>query len=251
MKLLIHSVGGAPLMIQLSPRLAVVARYVLPGRPLADIGTDHAYLPVHLVQAGLVPHAVAADMLAGPLEAARATVAESAVASRVDVRMGNGLAVLQPGEVKTVAICGMGGSLIAEILTRGPLDGVERLVLQPLGGELKLRGWLAGSGWRLVAERLVEEGARLYVIMVAEPGSMTLSPAEELVGPCLIRTGGPLLARYAGGLLLQTRRALAGARRSRRSEAMARSLQLAERVKLLEEVIAHAQSHSGEDLDLC
>ncbi|OTA40317.1 MAG: hypothetical protein A6D92_19525, partial [Symbiobacterium thermophilum] len=174
-------------MIPLPPRLAAVARHVPPGRPFADIGTDHAYLPVHLVQSGRVPRAVAGDVRPGPLQAARATVAAAGLTDRIDVRLGSGLTVLAPGEAACVAICGMGGPLIARILAEGPLTGVERLVLQPMGGEAQLRRWLAESGWRLVAEEIVADGGRLYPVLVAEPGRMSLSRMEEEVGPLLLR----------------------------------------------------------------
>jgi tRNA (adenine22-N1)-methyltransferase len=225
----------------LSPRLAAAARYVLPGRPVADIGTDHAYLPTHLVQTGQVPRAIAADVMPGPLDAARATVADEGLAESVELRLGNGLRVLQPGEAATATICGMGGPLIAEILAAGPLEAIERLVLQPMGGEERLREWLAAHGWRLVAEELTEDAGRIYLIMAAEPGAMALTEAELLVGPHLRRTGGPLLVRYTSTLLELMHRAQAGARRSDRPEALERVQELEQRIQMLEEVLADAE----------
>ncbi len=222
-------------MIPLPPRLAAVARHVPPGRPFADIGTDHAYLPVHLVQSGRVPRAVAGDVRPGPLQAARATVAAAGLTDRIDVRLGSGLTVLAPGEAACVAICGMGGPLIARILAEGPLTGVERLVLQPMGGEAQLRRWLAESGWRLVAEEIVADGGRLYPVLVAEPGQMSLSRLEEEVGPLLLRQGGPLVVRYIDEKLELARRALTGASRSSRPEARARAAELDRLIALLTE----------------
>lgn len=229
--------GGSFALIMLSPRLAAVAEYVLPGRPLADIGTDHGYLPAFLVQSGAVPEAIAADILPGPLEAARTTVEGAGLQERVALRQGDGLAVLRPGEAATVAICGMGGPLIAEILAAGVPEGVERLALQPMGGEERLRLWLAAHGWRLVAERLVEDGGRIYVVMAAERGAMALSPAEATLGPYIRKAGGPLLERYVGILLEQAQTALAGVQRSGRPEAVERARELAARVYLLKEVV--------------
>jgi tRNA (adenine22-N1)-methyltransferase len=227
-------------LIALSPRLAAAAEFVLRERPMADIGTDHAYLPAALVQSGAVPRAIAADVQPGPLEAARSTVVEAGLQGLVELRLGNGLQVLKPGEVATAAICGMGGPLIAEILAAGPLEGLERLVLQPMGGEVALRRWLAAHGWQLTAERLVEDAGRIYVIMAAAAGAMALSEADELVGPFVRQEGGPLLARYAGIMLAQDRRALEGVRRSDRPEAGERVRELANRISLWEEAIAHA-----------
>lgn len=224
-------------MIILSPRLAAVAAHVLDGRPLADIGTDHAYLPVHLLQAGRIPRAIAGDILPGPLAAARATVAEAGLTDRVDLRLGPGLRILTPGEAECATICGMGGPLIASILADGPLEGLRRLVLQPMAGEERLRGWLADSGWRLVAEELVPEGERLYVILVAEPGPMTLDEVDRVAGPILRRSGGPLFDRYIEAQLELARRALEGARRSRRPEGEARAEELSHRIRLLQEAL--------------
>jgi len=230
-------------MITLTPRLAAVARYVLPGRPLADIGTDHAYLPAHLVQTGIIPRAIAADILPGPLDAARSTVETEGLAQRIELRLGNGLAVLEhPDEAPTVTICGMGGPLIAEILEAGPLAGVERLVLQPMGGEERLRLWLAANGWRIIDEALAEDAGRLYVILAAECGSMALTEAEAWLGPILLRRADPLLADYAEAVAGLARKALEGARQSQRPEARTRAIHLEERIRFLEEVIARVRT---------
>jgi len=232
--------GGTRHLITLSPRLAAAAAYICSGAPLADIGTDHAYLPAYLIQTGIIPRAIAADILPGPLEAARATVAAAGLVDLIDLRLGNGLSVLQPGEVNSASICGMGGPLIADILAAGPLAGIERLVLQPMGGEESLRRWLESNGWRLLDEQLVEDAGRIYVVLAAEPGSMALTPEEAFIGPHLRRKGGPLLARYAAILAAQNERALEGASRSERPEARERTRELRERIALLKEVIAHA-----------
>lgn len=231
-------------MITLTPRLAAAAQYVLRGRPLADIGTDHAYLPSYLVEQGAIPRAIAADVMPGPLEAARTTVAEAGLTERIELRLGNGLQVLTPGEVATATICGMGGPLIAEILAAGPTGGLERLVLQPMGGEAALRQWLADNGWRLVDEQLLEDAGRIYVVMAAEPGPMTLSEEDAFLGPLLRRSPGPLMARYAAIYLNQARKALEGARQSQRPEAAERVRELEAKISLLEEVIHHADGHN-------
>lgn len=204
---------------------------------LADIGTDHAYLPAHLVEGGRIPRAIAGDILPGPLDAARATVAEAGLTGQIELRLGSGLMILKPGEAPCATICGMGGPLIAEILTGGPVDGIRRLILQPMAGEERLRAWLAEHGWRLTAEELVEDAGRLYVILVAEPGTMQLTDGELLVGPFLRQKRGRLLTRYVEIQLQQARRALAGAQRSDRPEARERVLELANRIRLMEEVL--------------
>lgn len=228
-------------MITLTPRLAAVAGLVLPGLPAADIGTDHGYVPAYLVQQGHIPRAIASDLQPGPLEAARRTVAAEGLEDRIDLRLGPGLSVLRPGEVATVIISGMGERLVAAILDEGSLEGVRRLVLQPMGTGEPVRAWLAENGWRLVAERLAVEGRHYYVVMAAEPGAMELSEGERLVGPCLRRQGDPLLKEYVERLLNQARTALAGAERTQRPEGRVRAGELRRQIRLLEEVLLDAE----------
>lgn len=253
-----------PALLSLSPRLAGVAELVLPDAPMADIGTDHGYLPVFLVQSGRVPLAIASDRLPGPVAAARRTVSEYGAAGRVEVRLADGLAALQPGEVATVVLAGMGGPLMQEILSARPelLAGVRRLVLQPNTGEEGLRRWLVRQGWRLVAERLVADAGRLYVILAAEPGAGGCEPegpgagaaepgepggwteADWVVGPLLRREGGPLLAAYLRVERERTRRALAGAERARCPD-LKRIEGLRERLWLFDRELARLQGGPG------
>lgn len=206
----------------LNPRLAAVAAMVLPGAPMADIGTDHAYLPVYLVAAGLCPRAVAADRMPGPLSAAERTVAAAGLTGRIDLRLGDGLAVLAPGEVATVVLAGMGGALMQRILAARPevVARLRRLVLQPNGGAESLRRYVASMGWAIAAEEVVAEAGRLYIVMAAEPaaGPPAYEPADYILGPVLRRRGGPLYVQWVREELARTRRALAGARRAQRPD---------------------------------
>ena len=105
--------------MKLSKRLETVASFVPKGSNIADIGTDHGYVPIYLVREGQAEHAVAMDVRKGPLERARAHVAEAGLGSRIDVRLSDGLAGLKPGEADCVVIAGMGGELIIHILEEG------------------------------------------------------------------------------------------------------------------------------------
>lgn len=205
-------------MATLPPRLATVAALVLPGRKVADIGTDHGYLAAWLVASGTCPRAVASDRRPAPLAAAGRTVAEMGLSDRVELRLGEGLTVLQPGEVATAVLAGFGGSSMQQVLTGSPavVRSLERLVLQPNGGAEGLRRWLAAAGWRPVGEDLVDEGGRLYVCMAWGPGAAgALDELDLMLGPLLRQRRHPLLPRYAREEYQRWQRALAGLSRAR------------------------------------
>jgi tRNA (adenine22-N1)-methyltransferase len=158
--------------IQLSKRLEAVASLVRSGSAVADIGSDHALLPVYLIQSGVASKAVAGEVNAGPLQAARKQVEESGLTEKISVRMGNGLEAVAAGEVDTITIAGMGGGTIVDILSRGAaegkLQGVSRLVLQPNIGERLVREWLIKNGWELKEERILEEDGIIYEVLAAD-----------------------------------------------------------------------------------
>lgn len=153
--------------IILSPRLQQVANCVPPGSLFADIGTDHGNLPCYLLQQNSIPRAIASDLRPGPLNAARATAAQHQLS--LDFRLGNGLLPIAPEEVTAVAIAGMGGLTIAQILEdwqgqwQAPWQG--KLILQPMSTQPQLRHWLYHQDYTILQEHTVREGDLLYTIM--------------------------------------------------------------------------------------
>ncbi len=149
----------------------MIAELVQEGARIADIGSDHALLPVHLVSSGKCPSAIAGELNKGPYEAASRQVNAAGLQHKVQVRKGDGLAVVQAGETDTITISGMGGQLIATILEEGreagKLEGVRQLVLQPNVGEDAVRRWLTDHNWLLTDERILEEDGKIYEIIVA------------------------------------------------------------------------------------
>lgn len=212
--------------MHLDKRLQAVASLVPQGSRLADIGTDHAYLPVWLVRNGAIASAVAGDIASGPCQAARATVAMYATADKIAVRQGSGLAVLAPGEADCIAICGMGGSTIISILAAdmAVATSAQRLVLQPMAGAAALRRWLVEQGWSLVSEALVDDAPHFYEIICAERSSdaASYSEAEYLVGPALLRDGHPLLAKQIARQQASLEELLSNMARSERAKASAK-----------------------------
>ena len=148
--------------LDLSQRLAAVGEFVPESARLADIGSDHAYLPVALMLKGKIKYAVAGEVVQGPYESARKQVQKDGLEDRITVRLANGLDAIQPQD----AITGMGGSLIREILEAGKLhqrlSGQERLILQPNIGERTLRSWLQENQYKIQSEKILEENKKIY-----------------------------------------------------------------------------------------
>lgn len=174
----------------LSHRLETVASFVPSGARLLDVGSDHAYLPLALVEKGQLAFAVAGEVVEGPYQSALANVHEAGRDHQIVVRLANGLAAWEDADqIDTISICGMGGRLIADILEAGKerLASINRLVLQPNNREDELRDWLAEHGFALVAEEILTENGKFYEILVAEHGQMTLTALTRRFGPFLSR----------------------------------------------------------------
>ena len=175
---------------RLSKRLRAVAAFVQQGSRLADVGSDHAYLPLFLVEKGIIDYAVAGEVVQGPYQSALTNVAQAGKEKLIQVRLANGLSAIESSDqIDTITIAGMGGRLIADILEAGmdKLVGVQRLILQPNNREDELRIWLQEQDFQIVAEELVTENQKFYEILVVEPGSMELTPLEQRFGPCLLQ----------------------------------------------------------------
>lgn len=195
--------------LTLTPRLRAIADRVPEGSRFADIGTDHAYLPVWLLLEGRISSAIAADLREGPLTRARETALRCGVTEQVSFRLCDGLRDISEGEANCVAIAGMGGETIASILEAAPWtrNGV-RLLLQPMTSFHDLRSWLANNGYCILDESIVREGKRLYTVMTVEGGEMPpLSPGEAWAGR---QSGDPLRLDYLAFMAEKVSRALEG-----------------------------------------
>ena len=223
----------------LPARLQAVADYIPPGKTVADVGTDHALLPVYLVSRGVAPRVIAVEKAPGPLEAARRAVAESGLGGRVEVRAGDGLQPLAPGEAEVLVLSGMGGRTIAAILAAGPtvVQSAQTVVVQPQEPAAPARRWLITHGWFLADEQLVEDAGRIYTVIRARPGPA--EPVDEVlleVGPVLAARKHPLLGRYLDGIIRRYEAVLAGLGRSGRNDLDARRAAVLARLERLEEI---------------
>ncbi len=176
---------------ELSLRLQTCLDALHPLQSIADIGTDHAYLPCVGLLRGQLKRAIAADVGVGPLEAAKATISKYNLDDLIETRLGSGLSVIKPGEVEGVIIAGMGGKLITSILEADiPLaKSFNRLILQPNLDANVLRTFLMKNQFEIVDEKIVLDEKKFYEIIVAQQ-SQTPVVYNELdleFGPVLRR----------------------------------------------------------------
>lgn len=178
----------------LSQRLKVVADYVEKGARLADIGSDHAYLPCYLADRNLIEYAVAGEVVQGPFKNALKEVNHRGLKDKVEVRLGDGLEVIKASDhIDTVVIAGMGGSLIRDILEKGQknnrLTGMETLILQPNVFEETVREYLMINEYTIISEKIISENDKIYEIIKAVPADkpVSYSKKELFFGPFLMK----------------------------------------------------------------
>lgn len=185
--------------VTLDPRLSLVASFVRQGSVLADIGTDHAYLPVYLVESGRCPRAVASDLRPGPLQNAKQTVAEHGLCDKIGTVLSDGLDALEAHCADDVVLAGMGGILIAELLSRAAWlrDPAVRVIAQPMSHAEDVRLWFYENGFLIDREACVFDKRHGYVAIAAHyTGETTaLTPALPY-GGLLFEEKDEAAARY-------------------------------------------------------
>lgn len=157
-------------MIKLSPRLECAAGYVIKNKSTADIGTDHAYLPAYLALNGITEKIIACDIGVLPLKNAEKTLKTYSLENKIELRISDGLKSIKPGEVQQIIICGMGGTLMREILTDAPWirnNGIN-LILQPMTHSEDVREFLCENGFSVTDESFVTDGGHVYCCISAE-----------------------------------------------------------------------------------
>lgn len=192
-------------IIKLSNRLRAIAECVPKGSNVADIGTDHGYIPVWLAQNQFAKKLAAADINRGPLDHAKETAERYGVTDQIRFALCSGLAFEGSDEYDTVIIAGMGGELIASILEAAPWTSQKNttLILQPNSRIPYLVEWLLDNGFRIVDASLVKDAGKLYQIIIVKPGESLIIPCESdrLVNRIYFDKKDPLLAEYLDSLL--------------------------------------------------
>lgn len=158
--------------MRLDERLTAVANMVRQCDVFADIGTDHAYLPIYLVENGIAKRAIASDLRKGPLNNGRETVNEHGLQDKIELRLSNGLDNFEPYEVTEIAVAGMGGLLISEFIERANWikNPDTHLILQPMTHSEELRKTLYDNGFYIDRECAASVGGKLYVVISAFHG---------------------------------------------------------------------------------
>ena len=207
--------------LPISKRLLCCASMVQPGSRVADIGTDHGYLGIYLLQSGAARHVIACDLRKDPLENARRNAKLFGVDGEMKLRLSDGLEKILPDEVDTVVMAGMGGDLIQKILSQCPWRKREGLqfILQPQSAGNVLRRWLCEDGFEIQREEPVQDGHFLYTVMELRQGEPSpLTPGTEYASPALLASGSPLVGNYLARVenaLQETVRGLTNAEKQR------------------------------------
>lgn len=185
--------------MQISKRLQAVSDMVASGSCLADVGTDHGYIPIYLVEEKRIPSAIAMDINRGPLSRARENIERNGLSDQIETRLSDGLDALLPGEADTIVIAGMGGPLAVEILKRGRavLESCRDLILQPQSEIWIVRRYLDENGWRIRRENMILEEGKYYPMLLASRGnSEALDIVKLFYGPRLLEKRHPVLLDY-------------------------------------------------------
>ena len=190
--------------IHLSKRLKALANMVTDGNRLADIGTDHGYIPIYLCQTGKIPSALAMDIGKGPLQQAQTHIAEHGLSEQIKTRLSDGMAALQFGEADTILIAGMGGGLVMKILSEGAekLTGKEELILQPQSEIALVREFLRVRNFQILNEDMILEDGKYYPMMkvsqqkAAEQTKILLQEVADAFGTVLLQKRHPVLKEW-------------------------------------------------------
>ena len=186
----------------LSNRLQAIAAFIPPGSRVADVGTDHGYLPLWLAENGVCTSMIASDIRPGPLKTAIRNAALAGLGEAIDFRLCAGLEAYAPDEADTIVIAGMGGETIMSILSAAPWAREKTLILQPQTKQPRLRVWLNENGYAVEDASLVYDTGRIYVIWKCTGGEKReLEAFERYVDRALVQKRDPLLPAYIDGIM--------------------------------------------------
>ena len=194
--------------VNLSKRLESIASYISPGSRVADVGTDHGYIPAWLIQNGICERVIASDIKSGPLQTAVNTAKSAEVYDSIDFRLCSGLDEYSGDEVDEVIMAGMGGETLISILDAKPWTRDKKLIMQPQSKIPELRRWLRENGYVIEDARLVYDAGRIYLVWLVTGGEE--ASADALPFDILIKKRDPLLGAYLDDMIKRTLKRLKG-----------------------------------------
>lgn len=229
-------------MSTLSNRLKEVSTLVKKNARVVDVGSDHAYLPIYLLEQGIVDFAIASEVAKGPLSHSKGNILTHNLEHKIETRLGDGLASINAtDDIDTAVIAGMGGILITEILQRFKLTKdfeIKNLILQPNIGEPLVRQWLSDNNYLIKDEKILEEDGHIYEIISAEKSNETSSYTREdyLLGPVLIQKHNNIFEKKWQHKLQSFKKTLSNIKKSKNPN-QEKITQLNNDIKMLEELL--------------
>lgn len=210
-----------------------------PGSRVADIGTDHAYLPIELVKQGVVDYAIASDVAKGPLDNAKTDIAEAGLSEKIETRLGSGLDTVTHGDqIDTVVIAGMGGKLMTDILDTAYQKNYQfqTLILEPNIGEAGVRNWLMMHNYQIVDEKLIAEAGHTYELIKATLTKQKhdLTEKEIFFGPFILREKNPVFYQKWSRQLAYNQKLLQNLNMAKQKDT-SRINEIEHQIKLIEE----------------
>ncbi len=182
--------------MQLTPRLEAIAKKVSYNATVADIGTDHAYIPIYLVENNIANSIYACDINQGPINMANKQIEKYGYTEEITTKLGPGLEPVVDMGIENIIIAGMGGILIKEIIeaNKETAFSAHKLILQPMIAQEELRQYLIQNGFQIIDEDLAQEDRRIYQLIVAKKGiSEPWADVDYHISPVLVEKKHPLL----------------------------------------------------------
>ena len=212
----------------LDSRLKAVADFVPINSRVADIGTDHGYLAIELINRGIASHVIASDKNSGPLEAAKNNIKAAELESKIDIRLSDGLKEINKDEVDVIVIAGMGGALICDILNDSPeiTEAVNKIILQPMNAVDKVREWAVANDWHIEDEDLAEVDDIIYEIFCLSRACSASKTTKKITSP--------LLPKFIQGKIDKLQRVVDAMSKSPRASSSEKYLDLQKQIAILE-----------------
>lgn len=225
--------------MKLSQRLQAIADLVPKNTVVGDVGTDHGYIPVYLVQNNITDRVIATDINRGPIENAKKTILMHNLTKYIETRLGSGLKPFKPNEINTVIIAGMGGLLIKKILEESidVVKTIDTFILQPMVAQDELRKWLVNHEFKIANEKLAQEGDKIYEILVVKKGKMNIEDDIYFeIGKRLIENKDVLLSNFIDTKIKKYTEILKMVEKEKSVNAKRKMLECKEKIKKLKEL---------------